>query len=548
MITRRCAMYGRVSTARQAAVEDGGLDTQFSLMAKWLEFAKGKDPAVSWEVHGLYREEGWSGKNLERPEFKRMMEDIRTGLVNTVIVQKIDRITRSLRDFYDLWEEFDRYHVQFVSLHENFDSNTAIGRAMLKLILVFAELEREQTGERTAATMRYRAEQGLYNGRRILGYIPNPANKGIPTKDDDQATLVLEMFHRCRDLGSAGKVVRHLQTAGHHKPIYTSRRGAERGGKPFNKMDVIRVLTNPMYIGKVEHKGALYDGRHEPIVPTQLFDEVQRILDKNRERRGNFRDQHAHVFLLQGLVRCGKCGSFMTPKSCTGRGGKLHFYYQCTKQSHSNGGRCDARYVPAEAAEEYVLDELRKWAMNDDEIRRVIEIVNEQKNGRLKSLRDDEQRVVRDRQVIQQKIDNIVSQVEDGNRPTSLGKRLLQLETDAGGLDDYLAGIKLERNQLRQEALSKELIADTYRDFPAILERFKSAGMWQEIKELVTRYVNVIDWHQDEKDPSAGTIEIMLFEQAEPLTKAATEHPEHYSVNDGASGCNTKLPVRNPFH
>lgn len=538
---RRCALYGRVSTARQAAVEDGGLDTQFGLMTKWLEYAKGKAQEVDWAVHDCYREEGWSGKNLERPEFKRMMADVRAGLVDVVIVQKIDRITRSLRDFYDLWEEFERHGVQFVSLHENFDSSTAIGRAMLKLILVFAELEREQTGERTAATMLHRAEQGLYNGRRILGYEPNPDDKGIPKVSDDQAALVLEIFQRCRDLGSAGKVVQHLQTAGHRKPVYTSRRGQQRGGKSFNKMDVIRVLTNPMYAGKVEHKGKLYDGRHRPIVPIDLFEEVQQILGKNRERRGNFRDQRAHVFLLQGLIRCGKCGSMMTPKSCTGRGGRLHFYYQCTQQSHSNGTRCDARYLPAEAAEEYLVAELQKWAMSDEEIRRVVELGNEQKDVRLKALRADEQRVIRDRQAVQSKIDNIVSQVEGGTLLKSLSDRLAELEEEAQGLDEYLAGVKVERNRLRQESLSLELIAETYKDFPAIMERFKAAGKWQEIKELIARYVSAIDWHQDTNDPSTGTIEIMLFEQAAPLHAGKCAHPDKPAGNAGASGCNTKL-------
>ena len=541
MQTRTCALYGRVSTARQAAVEDGGLDTQFGLMAKWVEYAKGRDPKVQWEVHDSYREEGWSGKNLERPEFRRMMEDVRAGRVNTVIVQKIDRITRSLRDFYDLWEEFERHQVQFVSLHENFDSSTAIGRAMLKLILVFAELEREQTGERTAATMLHRAEQGLYNGRRILGYEPNPDDKAVPKKNDEQAALVSEMFQRCRELGSAGKVVQHLQKAGHRKPVYTSRRGLQRGGKPFNKMDVIRVLTNPMYAGKVEHKGKLYDGRQQPIVPTDLFDEIQLILGKNRERRGNFRDQHAHVFLLQGLIRCGKCGSFMTPKSCTGRGGKLHFYYQCTQQSHSNGTRCDVRYVPAEAAEEYVLKELRKWAMSEPEIGRVVEMANEQKDTRLKSLRADEQRVVRERQGVQEKIDNIVAQVEGGKQFKSLQARLGELESELKALDDYLAGVKLDRDHIKQESLSLELIAETYRDFPGIVDRFVAGGKWQEVKDLVARYVSAIDWHQDPDDPSAGTIEMMLFEQAAPAAVCATEHPEHHTVNGGASGCHTKL-------
>lgn len=180
-VTRKCGLYGRVSTQRQAMVEDGGLDTQFSCMEKSIEFENEKAKAIdeTWEIVDRYREEGRSGKDLERPEFKRMMADVQSGRINTVIVYKIDRITRSLRDFYTLWETFEKLGVQFVSLYEKFDTTTAVGRAMLKLILVFAELEREQTAERTAATMQYRAEQGLWNGGVRLGYDLDPDNKGV---------------------------------------------------------------------------------------------------------------------------------------------------------------------------------------------------------------------------------------------------------------------------------------------------------------------------------------------------------------------------------
>jgi site-specific DNA recombinase len=198
MSERFCGLYGRVSTARQAEVIDGGLDTQFDLMARRVEWENDSDNENTWVVVDRYREEGFSGKNLERPEFRRIVEDIKAGRVNTVVVQKIDRITRSLRDFFDLWEFFERHGVQFISLHEKFDTTTAVGRAMLKLILVFAELEREQTSERTAATLAYRARQGLRNGGRIYGYDLDPDNKGVLKIVPEQAEHVLhDFFEKC---------------------------------------------------------------------------------------------------------------------------------------------------------------------------------------------------------------------------------------------------------------------------------------------------------------------------------------------------------------
>ena len=182
-VQRKVALYGRVSSVRQAMVQDGGLDTQFDLMERQVELWNSAKPE-DWRVVDRYREEGKSGKNLDRPEFKRLMADMEAGRVDTVVVQKIDRITRSLRDFYVLWETFQQHGVSFVSLHENFDTTSAVGRAMLKLILVFAELEREQTGERTKATLEYRAAQGLWgSGRPPRGYRRHEEESGVLVVD-----------------------------------------------------------------------------------------------------------------------------------------------------------------------------------------------------------------------------------------------------------------------------------------------------------------------------------------------------------------------------
>jgi len=543
MDIRNCALYGRVSTVRQALIQDGGLDTQFDLMDRYVNFENSKAEG-KWRIQDRYREEAFSGKNLERPEFRRMMRDIESGLVNTVVVQKIDRITRSLRDFFDLWETFERHGVQFISLHEKFDTTTAVGRAMLKLILVFAELEREQTGERTRATMEHRARQGLWNGNRVPGYSLDPKHKGVLVVNPEESRIVHDhFFSKCLELGSAGKVVQHLKKQGIRKVIYESRRGKQRGGGFYSKMEVCRVLTNPVYIGKVRFGDQLHDGQHQAIVPETLFNDVQRLLDKNRERRGNYRDQRTHVFLLQGLVRCGRCGSFMTPKTSIGRGGKKHFYYQCTKNAHSAGMTCDAKYVPAEPAEEYVLAELRKWVMSEEEVQRVVREANEQKDESVKRLEADKKAVHLRLKENQEKIRPLVQAVEEGGNFKSLAGRLAELDTERASMEEELACLQLDMDKVRQHTLSVEVIAETYRDFPAMLDKLKEAEEWFTIRDLIGRYVEVIDWHQDANDPTTGTVEIMLFEQVQPAERnGAKKHPDAQVVNAGASGCNEWLP------
>ena len=142
-----CGLYIRVSTQRQAAVQEGSLDTQEARLRSYVDY-KSCGSVDSWQVVEVYREEGHSGKDLKRPEFERLMQDVQSGRVNTVIVWKIDRLTRSLNDFSALWQALQDRGVELVSLNENFDTSTAIGRAMLSIVLVFAQLEREQTGEK----------------------------------------------------------------------------------------------------------------------------------------------------------------------------------------------------------------------------------------------------------------------------------------------------------------------------------------------------------------------------------------------------------------
>ena len=546
MDDRLCGLYGRVSTARQAVIEDGGLDTQFALMDKTVEINRLKYGDINWDIVERYREEGRSGKDLDRPEFQRMMRDIESGRINTVIVHKIDRITRSLKDFFVLWETFEQHNVQFISLHENFDTTTAIGRAMLKLILVFAELEREQVSERTSATMQHRAEQGYWNGGRRLGYDIDPDDKGTLKVNAEAAQIVLEdIFLKYQEEQSANKVIQHLDRKGIRKPTYESRRGNKKGGGAYSKMEVLRVLTDPVYLGKIKYKDELFDGKHEAIIDADLFESVQQILARNRQTKGTYRDQRQHVFLLQKLIRCGKCGSFMTPKTSTARGGKKHFYYQCTLDSHSSGTECDAKYVPAEAAENYILDEIRKISASPDEIYRIVRMANEQKDERVERLERDRDAMRKTKNEVDGKIKTLVAKIEGGLESPALERRLAELEGESKDLLDQLATIMVERNQIIQESLSFQVMADTYRDFPTMLDAAIEAEDWYSVKDIVALHVEAIDWHQDAEDPATGTVQIMLFEEAHAgygVEMGAEKNSNALPVNGGALERNGRLP------
>ena len=191
---RKCALYVRVSTINQA--EDGeSLDEQVQTLKSYCAYRK-------WQDCTVYREEGFSGKDLKRPAFQQMLADIRKGKINTVIVKKIDRLSRSIIDFENVYKSFQDLGVDLISTQENFDTSTAIGRSVIRIVLIFAQLEREQTSERTIDVMAHRAKQGMFNGGYPrLGYDIDYENKCL-VPNEDEIPIAKEVFTTYLKLGS----------------------------------------------------------------------------------------------------------------------------------------------------------------------------------------------------------------------------------------------------------------------------------------------------------------------------------------------------------
>ena len=336
-----CGLYVRVSTERQSEIKDGSLETQTDRLKQYIGFraksALDDAKQAKWKVVDIYREEGKSGKNTERPALQKLLSDVKEGSINAVLCTKIDRITRSLIDFYKLNEIFIKHNVDFISLEENFDTSTPMGKAMLKMTLVWAELEREQTSQRTKEKMLWRAQQGLWNGGQILGY--DLIDKKLSV-NKDEAKLVNSMFNKYLELGSVLKVVEYLNGHGYRTKEYISRRrNAKRGGNKFFNQYISHVLKNKIYIGQVWHHDKAYPGQHKAIVNEKLWNEANRTLKLQTPKRINPKREVKHAFILQGLLRCGWCGNYMSTKYSTGKNG-LHYYYQCTKNAH--GGKSPA--------------------------------------------------------------------------------------------------------------------------------------------------------------------------------------------------------------
>jgi len=302
----KIALYARVSTGYQ--VDKDSLPFQQKEMKAYCEHILHR---TDFE---LYEDAGRSGKNTDRPAFQRMMQDIRDGEISHVVVYKIDRISRNLVDFSLMYDEFKKYRVVFISLNEQFDTSTALGEAVLKIILVFAELERKMTSERVKAVMIGRATSGKWNGARMpYGWRWNDET-GMPEHDPAESKAANLIYSMYAETKSTTQVMRYLNENG----IPT-----KRGGRWTTKT-LCDYLKNPMNRGdyrynyreaahgtrKPDEEVIYTSGVFEPLVPVDLWDEVNAIIDLHAEMNNSKNRQHISRYdhLFATLLRCG-CGA-----------------------------------------------------------------------------------------------------------------------------------------------------------------------------------------------------------------------------------------------
>lgn len=353
----RIAGYVRVSSQRQVNEGDSLVAQQHEIEQE-VEFRTRRE---NWDVASVefYIDKGRSAKDQNRSELQRLKRDISAGKIDLVICFKLDRITRSLKDFVDLWALFEDHDVDVISLHEKFDTSMPTGEAMVQLIMVFAQLERRMTAERTFSIMRDRADRGLWNGGHMLGYRSKSDERGQLEIDDEGATIVRRIFDSFEELGSAGAVTRRLSDLGIRYPSYRTRSDKLRGGKLFTKQKVIGILRNSIYIGRISWGEASREDCHPPIITTQQFERVQFQFGQIVKRRMNLKTPNGRKYLLSGLLRC-SCGSHMVGCAAHGRS-RTHYYYTCTRQNHEGGKySCQAPRIPAEALEEALIERIRE--------------------------------------------------------------------------------------------------------------------------------------------------------------------------------------------
>ena len=357
-MTFRCAIYTRKSIEEGLEQEFNSLDAQHEACAAYILSQRHE----GWvPVADRYDDGGYSGGNMERPGIKRLMADVASGKVDVIVVYKVDRLTRALTDFARIVEVLDARGASFVSVTQALNSTTSMGRLTLNVLLSFAQFECEVTGERIRDKIAASKKKGMFMGGPVpIGYDVKDRKLVI---NDVEAAIVRHIFTRYVALGSGRELIEELRADGYRTKL---REHGERivGGISFERGVLFHILGNPIYIGKIVHKGVEHHGEHSPVIDDDLWRRVQAQLSDNRVTRGRTRNSN-NASLLTGIVRDG-LGVRMTPSHSV-KAGKRYRYY-VTHAAELRSDQPQAWRLPAPDLEAAVTDRLVRYFRDYREI------------------------------------------------------------------------------------------------------------------------------------------------------------------------------------
>jgi site-specific DNA recombinase len=407
-------LYVRVSTLNQ--IDKDSLKTQEDRL---IAFCK----ANGINEYKVYRDAGYSAKDIKRPALECLMKDIKDGKVSGVFVVKLDRITRSVKDLINLTEFFNKYTIKFVSISENIDTSSAMGRAMQSLLGIFAQLEREVTAERVAIDMQHRASRGKWNGGVVpYGYTIQKLLMNKFKKQEIEASRALEICPEEKKLyidPDEAPIVRRifetfLETNSVRKTtIRLNKRGIKtRKGQFWSKTTIYRILSSQIYSGFLTYgkrktdpvSGKLIkqeketwiitEGEHDAIIPLEMFEGVQRLLSQNQGKP----TKSGRTYLLSGIIRCGLCGRAMTGHTFINKGTQKEYsYYKCYSKLQKGEIACKGVSLPAVEIEDFIINKLKELSENEDFLsdkKKMLEVLrsrvsNDQNGNDIKRIDDE---------------------------------------------------------------------------------------------------------------------------------------------------------------
>ena len=357
----RCAIYTRKSTDEGLEKDFNSLDAQREACAAFIQSQKHE----GWTgLPTLYDDGGYSGGTMERPALQRLLVDIEAGRVDVIVVYKVDRLTRALSDFAKLVEIFDRRGVSFVSITQQFNTTTSMGRLTLNILLSFAQFERELIGERVRDKVAASKKKGMWMGGTVpLGYDVKDRKLVI---NKAEARTVVDIYRRYLRLKSVRALGIELAAAGIRSKRRVRPDGTEHGNQRFSQGALYLLLQNRTYRGEATHKGNAYPGEHAAIVDKQLWDAVQAVLAENRVARATGTNTK-QPSLLTGVL-FDEAGERLTPTWSVKKGTRYRYYVSTSLVTGDGRSRSMRRRIPAGNLETIVIDRLHTFFSSRGEL------------------------------------------------------------------------------------------------------------------------------------------------------------------------------------
>jgi len=384
----RCAIYTRKSSEEGLEQEFNSLHAQREACEAYIR----SQAHEGWRcLSERYDDGGHSGGTMERPALQRLIADVQDRKLDVIVLYKIDRLTRSLADFARLAELFDRHAVSFVSVTQQFNTTTSMGRLMLNVLLSFAQFEREITGERIRDKIAASKKKGIWMGGVVpLGYDTRDRQLVINPDDAETVGLIFRLYLEC---GSVSALADELVKCGIRTRPRTLPDGRQIGNRLLSRGHLYQLLSNPIYIGRLSHKGSSYPGLHQPIIDQQTWDAVQAHLDKNAQgsRARGPRKTNA-TNMLSGLLVDEAGNRFIV--SHTNKAGRRYRYY-ISRPSRDLGSTSDLtpRRVPAAEIEQAVRRGLWNLLSDTDKLMESLRL-NDARHA--KAARQSSRRLLRD--------------------------------------------------------------------------------------------------------------------------------------------------------
>jgi len=479
--TIRCVVYTRKSTDENLDLDFNSLDAQREAGEAYIKSQQHE----GWVcLDDRYDDAGFSGGNVERPAFQRLMADVAEGKLDCIVVYKIDRLSRSLMDFAKIMETFEANGVSVVSVTQQFNTTTSMGRLTLNILLSFAQFEREIISERTRDKIAAARRKGKWTGGPpVLGYDRIRDNRGSRIKvNRDEAERVRAIYRMYLEEGSLLPTLHALKALGWRTKRYETSKGRWRGGAEFDKSSLQKLLTNVVYLGKVTYKSEVHDGEHEAIIDEDLFARVQGLLRRNRNSGGKH-SRNKHGALLKGLVRCQACGCAMSHHFAT-RGNKRYRYYVCIRAQKNGWSACPAPSLPAKQLEDFVVEQIKTLGRDPG-------VLDDALRATQAHLQNDVDELERQRTEVEKTIKDLGRQVGEvaarAGFDEGATRRLGHLQAEIQERQQEAADINGQIARVRQRMLRPDELAGAIEAFDPLWETLPPAHKAKLVHLLIER-------------------------------------------------------------